>query len=226
MTRAVVFLDLDGTLIEPSRGIFACIRHALGALGEASPDDESLRHWVGPPLRDSFATFLGDDRADAAISAYRERYGAVGWRECTLYPGIVDTLAALVRAGYSLVVATSKPGVYATQIIRHHGLDELLAEVCGAELDGRRSHKDELLAFANRRHGGRGIAMLGDRRYDIEGAKANGLAAIGAGWGFGSPDELTGAGADLVLDTPGELPGALSTLDPGRHQGGLPTPRR
>lgn len=113
MTAPVVFLDLDGTLIEPSRGIFACIRHALDVLGEPSPRDDSLRHWVGPPLRDSFAHYLGAERADAAVSAYRERYGDVGWRECTLYPGVVDSLRALAGAGADLVLEApvELPGV-------------------------------------------------------------------------------------------------------------------
>lgn len=226
MKHAVVFLDLDGTLIEPSKGIFACIRYALDSLGEACPGDDDLRDWIGPPLRDSFATLLGADRADAAISTYRERYGDVGWRECTVYPDIVDTLKVMVEEGYTLVVATSKPGVYAERIVRAHGLDELLTEVYGAELDGRRSGKDELLAFANSRHESRGIAMLGDRRYDVEGARANGLAAFGAAWGFGDAKELTDAGVDRLLDSPADLTAAVAFLDERRRQCGSPTPRR
>ena len=226
MTQSVVFLDLDGTLIEPSRGIFACIHYALDALGETSPGNDSLRQWIGPPLRDSFAQFLGDERADAAVSAYRERYNDIGWRECALYPGVVDSLRTLVGAGYVLVVATSKPGVYAQRIVRHHGLDNLLADVCGAELDGRRSRKPELLAYANRHHGHRGVAMLGDRRYDLEGARANGLAALGAGWGFGSAEELARAGADRILDMPGELAAAIAGLAERRGRGASPTPKR
>ena len=179
MTAPVVFLDLDGTLIEPSEGIFACIRYALQRLGEPAPPDNELREWVGPPLRDSFAALLGNDRADAAVAAYRERYSDVGWRECTLYPDIAAALDALVDAGFRLVLATSKPGVYARRIVRLHDIDGVLSDVCGAELDGRLSHKEELLAFANDRHGQRGIAMLGDRRYDVAGARRNGLRALG-----------------------------------------------
>lgn len=212
MTAPVVFLDLDGTLIEPSEGIFACIRYALQRLGEPAPPDNELREWVGPPLRDSFAALLGNDRADAAVAAYRERYSDVGWRECTLYPDIAAALDALVDAGFRLVLATSKPGVYARRIVRLHDIDGVLSDVCGAELDGRLSHKEELLAFANDRHGQRGIAMLGDRRYDVAGARRNGLRALGATWGFGSREELEGAGADRLLDSPLDVLAALNDI--------------
>ncbi len=213
MTRRVVYFDLDGTLIEPSTGIFRCIRHAFAALGESCPADAALRDWVGPPLRESFARQVGADRAEAALVAYRERYDVIGWEECTLYPGIRDTLAILLQEGYELVVATSKPAVYAKRIIEFLDLAESFIDVVGAELDGQRSHKDELLAFAQERHKHRGLAMLGDRKYDIEGARANALVALGAAWGFGSRNELTVAGANRILDGPVELSATLRSIE-------------
>jgi phosphoglycolate phosphatase len=109
MTRPIVYLDLDGTLIEPSPGIFACIRHAFGTLSKSVPRDADLHAPIGPPLRDSFLEHLGADQADAAVAACRERYGASGWRECALYPGIIDALTSLDEAGYDLLPAANKP---------------------------------------------------------------------------------------------------------------------
>jgi phosphoglycolate phosphatase len=209
MTRPIVHLDLDGTLIEPSPGIFACIRYAFGRLSKSVPKDADLHSWIGPPLRDSFAEHLGADQADAAVAAYRERYAASGWRECALYPGIVDALTSLDDAGYDLVLATSKPFVYATRIVGHFKLTSRFVDVCGAELDGQRSDKAELLAHAQARNDHRGIAMIGDRRFDIEGARANGLTAVAAGWGFGSREELLQAGADIILTRPEEIADAM-----------------
>ena len=212
MTRPVVYFDLDGTLIEPSTGIFRCIRHALLALGETSPPTEAMRDWIGPPLRNSFARHVGEARADAALAAYRERYDVLGWHECHIYPDMRKALTSLHRGDYDLVVATSKPAVYARRIIKHLDLAGLFIDVIGAELDGRLSHKIELLAFGQKRHERRGIAMLGDRRYDMEGARVNGLFAIGAAWGFGSRSELAAAGASRILDDPSGLAATLEEI--------------
>ena len=212
MTRRIVYIDLDGTLVEPSPGIFASIRHACTALDKPCPPETELPKWIGPPLGASFAAHLGEEYADTAVAAYREYYGATGWHECSLYPGIDDALTALSSAGYDLVVATSKPGVYAMRIIRHFGLDDRFLDVCGSKLDGRLSHKDDLLSHLQQRYDFRGVTMVGDRRFDIEGAHANGIAALAAAWGFGTREELVQAGAHAILNTPAQIPEAVRML--------------
>jgi len=204
---ARLFLDLDGTLIDPAEGIGQSIRYALGELNRPIPDGAALRRWIGPPLRASFAQHVGEQLADRALALYRQRYADTGWKECTVYPGIPETLKELSASGLSLAIATSKPHVYASRIAAHFGFDRYVTDVFGSELDGTRSDKRELLAFALARTGGGSAAMVGDRRYDVEGARHNGIPAIGAAWGFAEEGEL--AGAIAIIRSASELSSLL-----------------
>lgn len=153
---------------------------------------------------------MGKDLAAQALERYRDRFGDVGWRENRLYPGIVPVLQQLVASGRPLYVATSKPSVYAVRIVKHFELDGYFRAVFGAELDGTRSRKAELLRFALDEVGARGDSvMVGDREHDVCGAKANGMRSIGVTYGYGSRRELADAGADLIVDTPASLLSAL-----------------
>ena len=210
-----LFLDLDGTLIDPAVGIGQSIRYALGELSQPVPDEAELRRWIGPPLRTSFAGHVGEGLADRALALYRQRYGDIGWKECSVYQGIPETLEALATGGLSLAIATSKPQVYASRIATHFGFDRYIANVFGSELDGTRSDKRELLAFALARTGDSPAAMVGDRRYDVEGARHNGIPAIGVSWGFAEKDELLEAGATAVVASGIEL---VSLLLSARHR--------
>lgn len=206
-----LFLDLDGTLIDPADGIGQSIRYALGELNQPVPDDAALRRWIGPPLRNSFAQHVGEKLADDALTLYRKRYGDTGWKACTVYPGIPETLEALVAGGLSLAIATSKPHMYAARIAAHFGFDRYISNVFGSELDGTRSDKRELLAFALARSGSGSAAMVGDRRYDVEGARDNGIPAIGVSWGFAEKGELAEAGAAAIVSSSDELASLLLT---------------
>src|SRR5262249_52699366 len=120
-----VIFDLDGTLTDPGVGITGCIQHALVAMGHRAPDAHELRHFIGPPLREAFATLLqtaDEARLQAAIGHYRRRFEAVGMFENVVYPGIPEALRALQERGHQLWVATSKPERYARQIVEHFGL--------------------------------------------------------------------------------------------------------
>jgi phosphoglycolate phosphatase len=208
-----LFFDLDGTLTEPALGITACIEHALRALGVPPPAPAELRRFIGPPLRDAFAELLRTSDAaliEDAVRLYRERFSSVGLFENEPYPGIGRVLTELDGDGFGLVVVTSKPEVYARRILRHFELARFFANVYGAELSGERSTKAELVAHALQREslGPERVCMIGDRRHDIEGARACGVRAIGVAWGHGSVDELRAAGADVVVATLPELPGA------------------
>ena len=208
-----LFFDLDGTLTEPAPGITACIAHALLALGVPAPAPEALRRFIGPPLREAFAELLQTSdaaRVEEAVRLYRERFSSVGLFENEPYPGIVDVLAELQADGFGLVVVTSKPEVYARRILQHFELARFFGNVYGAELSGERSTKAELVAHALGREAlaAESVCMIGDRKHDIEGARACGVVAIGVAWGHGSVDELRTAGAELVVATVPELPGA------------------
>lgn len=204
-----VLLDLDGTLTDPAEGITRCIQHALGRLRRPVPEREQLLGWIGPPLQESFFEHLDGDDAMArrAVALYRERFGDVGLFENSLYPGIEAALDTLRTRDAALFVATSKPGVYAERIVSHFGLDRRLDGVFGSELDGRRTNKVELLAHALAVTGFDPVetVMVGDRRHDAEGARANGIHPVGVGWGYGSQRELMEAGVDEILWAPAEL---------------------
>ncbi|MEO0682255.1 MAG: HAD family hydrolase [Pseudomonadota bacterium] len=203
MSDAWAFVDLDGTLTDAAPGITRSLDQALRRMGVASPGETALRAHVGPPLTDIFADF-GVPAADhdRAVALYRERYATVGLFENGVYGGVPEMLAALRAQGWRLALATSKPLAYAAEITAHFGLDAALDAQFGSELDGTRADKPSLLAHAVaqvRADPARSL-MLGDRRHDAEGARANGLRALGAAWGYGGADELRRAGAEPAHD--------------------------
>jgi phosphoglycolate phosphatase len=207
-----VYFDLDGTLTDPWEGISRSICHALDHFDVPHPDEAALRELIGPPLRASLAGYVGEDRADRALDVYRERFAESGWHENRRYPGIRTMLAELAASGARLYVATSKPRVFAEPIVEHFGLADYFRAVFGAELDGTRGDKTELLAHALRQNPPAGRAvMIGDRRHDMMGATNNNMFAVGVAWGYGSIDELEAAGARRIARTPAELPGLIAT---------------
>src|SRR5882757_2326272 len=218
-----IFFDLDGTLTDPKPGITGSIQYALQKLDLPVPAQDELTWCIGPPLRASFVVMLGGDaRADLAVSLYRERFADVGLYENSVYPDIEHILAALKQSHGRLFVATSKARVFADRIIDHFRLRDYFEHVFGAELDGTRADKGELLAYAlesaglNSQH----ALMIGDRSHDMIGAKTNGMGAIGVLYGYGSREELIEAGASHVCATPravlDHLSGAsFDELEPG-----------
>ena len=215
MTARVLLFDLDGTLTDPRPGIVGCIRFALERLRVSCPSDEVLAVYIGPPLRGTFATLLDTsdaDRIEEALRLYRQRFAEKGLYENKIYAGVpamLDSVGHVARAAY---VATSKPAVYAERIVSHFNLGHHFRKVYGAELDGRRDDKAELLAYLLATEGVEPSAsvMVGDRSADIIAAKANEVRSIGVLWGYGSEEELTDAGADMLCRTPSELAQHLS----------------
>lgn len=197
-----VFFDLDGTLTDSCGGIFAGVAHAMTALGRPTRADEVSRAWIGPPLYDCFRAIygLGDAEAREGVRLYREYYSREGLFVNEVYDGVREMLARLQGAGLRLLLATGKPHEYARRIVDHFALNTAITVVYGAEFDGTRGDKAELLSYALTCEGlsPAECAMVGDRRYDIEGARTVGLAPVGALWGYGSRDELLAAGCPAV----------------------------
>lgn len=217
--RAVanVLLDLDGTLTDPKEGILGCLEHALHGVGAEIPPDRALESCIGPPLQESLALLLGARRAevlDEAIDLYRERFAATGMFENRVYPGMAQVLADLRASGASLFVATSKPQPFAERILDYFALREFFRGIYGSGLDGTRSNKGDLIAYLLRQEGlsSAETAMVGDRAQDVLGARANGIVPIGALWGYGSREELTAAGAEMLCDRPADLCTAVTSL--------------
>jgi phosphoglycolate phosphatase len=226
LPHAVLF-DLDGTLLDPFEGLTGAYRHALAALGAPVPDAAELAGCIGPPLRRNFERLLrtGDrDRVERAVALFRERYGDCGWRQNRVYPGIDDLLGGLRAAGLVLYVATAKPEPFATRVAAHHGIAARVDGIFGPDLDG---HLDDKARLVARALGGtasraRPLLLVGDREQDMRAARENGLPGVGVTWGYGSREELRGAGASWLCDSPGEL-GDL-VLEVAAAAGGPPAP--
>jgi phosphoglycolate phosphatase len=206
--------DLDGTLIDSEHGIVACVKHALAKLDVPAPSQEELRDWIGPPLRHSFAPLLDHDplRIDAAVEYYHERFHTDGWREHEIYPGIETLIQRLLDSGHQLAVVTSKPQRHAAPIIAHLPFGDAFLRLYGPSPNSAHSEKASMIAAALTDFGARpeNTVMIGDRRFDIEGAVANDVRGIGVLWGFGSRAELEQAGASAIAATPDELAALLT----------------
>lgn len=210
-----ILIDLDGTLTDPQEGILACIGYALAKLGLTVPDSAVLKSFIGPPLQQTFLEICGEEALAAeGVALYRERFSVKGLYENSVYEGIPECLAQLKASGSTLYVATSKPTVYSQRIIEHFGLAAYFAQVYGSELDGTRTDKTDLLAHILACEGiaAREAVMIGDRRYDIVGAKNHGLASVGVLWGYGSETELSSAGASTLCASPGALFATIAGL--------------
>ena len=200
-----LLFDLDGTLTDSAEGILKCLINAVEKMGFEVPEDTNK--FLGPPIRQSFAEFIGmnEEQIDEAVRIFRERYSTVGLFENRVYEGIPEMLERLKNGGKRLMVATSKPEVYAVRILERFGIAPYFEIVGGAELDSSRDYKHEVieyvLAKANITDRSR-VLMIGDRRQDVLGAHKTGLKCMGILWGYGPIEELNGAGADFIAETP------------------------
>lgn len=216
----LVLLDLDGTLTDSAPGIVSSVAHAYRTLGIEVPDDTALRSFVGPPITDSFAAHgVPADRTDEAVAAYRAAYTGGGMDDVSVYPGIPGALAALRDAGCRLVVATSKPTVFARPVCERMGLTRHLDAVHGAPLDEHTSTKALVIAEALTAAGyddaqhRSAVVMVGDREHDVHGAAAHGISCLGVAWGYAAPGELVSAGALTVVEDVAALaPAVLDAL--------------
>ena len=207
-----IFFDLDGTLTDSSPGILSSVKYALTEMGREIPDEAVLGEFLGPPLTDSFSKFCGMTEAEAkeAATFYRSVYvqGERCVTENSLYEGIPQTLERLKAAGKILAVATTKPKVIAEKIVTHYGIREFFTDVCGSAPDGTGGEKAAVIKSALEICGETDLSqalMIGDRFYDIEGAKAVGIDSVGVLYGYGSRSELEKAGATYIVSTAAEV---------------------
>lgn len=206
MKRTILF-DLDGTLTDSGEGIINSAIPALEHFGLPVPSREEMRVFVGPPLHETFQRFgVPADKTDEAIRVYRSRYIPTGMFENTPYTGIQELLETLKENGYTLYVATSKPEEMSVTILKRFGLAQYFARICGASVDTSRSTKDAVIAYLLEQSGAKeDMVMVGDTKYDILGAKAHGIPAIGVSWGYGCVEEMEQAGAVGIADTMEQL---------------------
>ncbi len=223
MTRTHVLLDLDGTISDSSVGIGRSLQYAFAECGYGPPTDDEVRAVIGPPFEITLPMLgVPTDDLERVVAAYRVRYEDVGLFENRVYDGVAEMLDALGET-WTLALATAKPEPTAVRIVDHFGFADHFAIQAGAtiEVGSARRTKAEVITYALAAlaiEPGDHVVMVGDRDHDVEGAIANGIDCIGVSWGFGSHEELTGAGAVAVVDHPAEVVAAVS----GTYRAGQP----
>lgn len=205
-----ILFDLDGTLTDPKEGITKSVAYALESFGIHVEDLDSLCKFIGPPLKESFMVYYGldDAQGDQAVEKYRERFAVTGLFENKVYPGIREMLELLKEQGKTLLVATSKPSIYARQILEHFDLMKYFTFLSGSELDGTRVDKAEVITYAlqeNKIQDLSKVIMIGDREHDIIGANKNGIDSIGVLYGYGCREEFEKNHASYVAKRVEEL---------------------
>lgn len=200
--KKTILFDLDGTLTDPKVGITRSVQYALRKFGINIEDTDTLCCFIGPPLKESFMKYYGlsDTDGDLAVEYYREYYRPTGIFENVVYDGIPQLLADLKSAGKQIALATSKPTVFAKQILEHFDIASYFDVIIGSELDGRRVIKADVVADVLAECGcsNADAVMVGDRYHDIVGGKAHALSTVGVLFGYGSRTELEEHGADVI----------------------------
>ena len=216
MIQTILF-DLDGTLIDPKIGITESVRFAMAEMQRPLAPETNLDWCIGPPLKQNFATLLNTsdpDEINTAVAHYRRRYSSSGLFEATVYDVVPAMLAHLIKTGFSLFVATTKPHIYARQIVNHFQLDIYFKEIFGSELDGRLAPKTDLIHYILRQKAldPQKTLMIGDREHDIIGARANNVWSAGVTYGYGHTSALIEAGADKLFHSPAAVQNLQPTL--------------
>jgi len=214
---STILFDLDGTLTDSKVGIVKSVQYSLESFGRTVENLDDLNKFIGPPIRQSFKEFynFSDTDVEKAVAKFRERYFTIGVYENEMYHGIDTVMQKLKSADKTLFVATSKVTVLANTVLSHFNIDKYFDYVSGAEMDGTRSHKDEIIQYALEQNNITDISsciMIGDRKHDIIGAKTVGMKSIGVLYGYGDYEELSEAGADYIVKDVGELTELLQRL--------------
>ncbi|HEL2685278.1 TPA: HAD family hydrolase [Streptococcus suis] len=216
MYQTILF-DLDGTLTDSGQGILNSVAYALEKMGIEEPDTANLNRFIGPPLYESFSRFyqLSPEDTQSAVDAFRVYFKEKGMFENQLYPGIIPLLEELRTAGKTLVIATSKPEIFAKQILEHFGIAHYFDVIAGASLDSSRISKADVIGYAINQLEAfpKHAVMIGDREHDIEGARRHQLPAIGVLYGYGNKQEFEKAGATMIVETVQDLKKVLLTTE-------------
>ena len=210
MKYTPILFDLDGTITDPGEGITNSVAYALDSFGFKYKDKKCLEEFIGPPLREHFMEFckVGLEKGEEYVKKYREYYSTTGIYENVVYDGVEDMLKTLKENGKKVILATSKPEIFANIILNHFNLMQYFDFVAGALMSNTRTKKDEVIAFALENIQNINLSaaiMVGDRMHDVIGAAKFGIETIGVTYGYGSKEELVNAGAKITVDNVKEL---------------------
>ena len=208
----LILFDLDGTLTDSGEGITKSVQYALSKFGIDEPDLSNLTKFIGPPLIDSFMKYYGFSQEEAiqVRNAFSERYQPIGWKENKPYEGIVEVLEALKESGKLLGIATSKPTDLATRVLEHFDLIKYFPIICAAPANGLGAEKAGRIqaAFEEAKNLGYEVKnpiMVGDTKFDVEGAHQCKIPCVGVSWGFAAEGEFEACNTEFVVDTMDEL---------------------
>ncbi len=204
--KKYILFDLDGTIIDSGKGIKDSIKYSLKKVGIRESNEDVLNTFIGPPLLDSYMKNYGfnEEKAVEIVNIYREYYKDKGVYDNYLYDGIVEVLISLKDRGDNVILATSKPKIFAEKVLVQHGISKYFDFVAGATLDHKISNKDEVLQhiFNNVNIEISNGYMIGDTKFDILGGKKFDLNTIGVTYGYGTLNELQKSGADFIVENP------------------------
>ena len=199
-----IIFDLDGTLSDSKEGITKSVQYALGKVGIIEENLEDLEHFVGPPMVEQYMLSydMSKEKAFETLGYYRERYTPIGIYETKRYPGVLEILEALKENDFKIGMATSKPEPMAEEVAKYLEIYDYFDIICGADLHGPRQSKEQVLnkLFENTEFSKDESILVGDTRYDVEGANKIGIDSIGVSWGTGTKDEMISEGALKVFD--------------------------
>jgi len=198
-----LLFDLDGTLTDPQEGIINSIQYTLKRYG-IKKENQELIHFIGPPLHVSFQEIFGtEEKAFEAVAVYREYFSTKGKFENILYTGISELLEHLNQNNKTLFVATSKPTIFAEQILHHFNIHHHFKTIIGSNLDGTRTEKKEIIQEIINELPTidlEKLVMIGDRKYDVIGAKHFGIDTISVTYGYGTIEELQFENPTHIVD--------------------------